>query len=603
MKKRMMFGFLGLAFIVGLGVADDLAPVAVSPGLPDKTAVVRESCPTFSWTAVSWALTYEVVVFEAVGEEVPTYENMAANASPVLIKEIPGKALSWTPSADEALLNGGSYVWYVEAMANTAQGSWSVGRKFMVAESSAWGVVSEPREDRTGTVQARMESQDKDLELTEEAKKNFDLTGDSRSDVQFFEGYTNTAFGRYAGLNYGAGSYNTFMGFYTGPFNQNGQNNTFIGSYAGFAITTGSNNAFLGYLAGRNNAAANDNTFLGTESGQFNTTGYGNTFAGRASGRMNQSGHDNAFIGYQAGNKNTTGYNNTFVGPSAGVTNTTGYNNTFLGYGAGYATTKGRNNTFLGYGAGYKNTSASGNAFLGHYAGYGNTTGYYNTFVGPSAGTSNTTGYENTFVGLCAGRYNLTGFQNTFVGNEAGYNNTAGVRNVFLGYNAGNDETGSDKLYIANDGGPAPLIWGDFASALLSFNGKVGIYTTPTSHKLEISGGAHCDGGAWVDGSSREYKENIEDLTTAEAQQAFEKLEPVKFNYKKEKGETYLGFIAEDVPDLVAMNDRKGLNPMDMVAVLTKVVQEQMKVNQEQQKAISELKEKITKLEKQSREE
>jgi hypothetical protein len=35
-----------------------------------------------------------------------------------------------------------------------------------------------------------------------------------------------------------------------------------------------------------------------------------------------------------------------------------------------------------------------------------------------------------------------------------------------------------------------------------------------------------------------------------------------------------VGFIAEDVPDLVSTKDRKGLSPMDIVAVLTKVVQE-----------------------------
>jgi hypothetical protein len=36
-----------------------------------------------------------------------------------------------------------------------------------------------------------------------------------------------------------------------------------------------------------------------------------------------------------------------------------------------------------------------------------------------------------------------------------------------------------------------------------------------------------------------------------------------------------VGFIAEDVPALVARKDRKSLSPMDIVAVLTKVVQEQ----------------------------
>ena len=34
-----------------------------------------------------------------------------------------------------------------------------------------------------------------------------------------------------------------------------------------------------------------------------------------------------------------------------------------------------------------------------------------------------------------------------------------------------------------------------------------------------------------------------------------------------------MGFIAEDVPELVATNDRKGLSALDITAVLTKVVQ------------------------------
>ena len=35
------------------------------------------------------------------------------------------------------------------------------------------------------------------------------------------------------------------------------------------------------------------------------------------------------------------------------------------------------------------------------------------------------------------------------------------------------------------------------------------------------------------------------------------------------------GFIAEEVPELISTKDRKGLSSMDIVAVLTKVVQEQ----------------------------
>ena len=82
-------------------------------------------------------------------------------------------------------------------------------------------------------------------------------------------------------------------------------------------------------------------------------------------------------------------------------------------------------------------------------------------------------------------------------------------------------------------------------------------------------------------------------------------LNPVKFNYEVDSEERHLGFVAEDVPDLVATNDRKGMSPMDVVAVLTKVVQEQQRaaqaqqrLNQEQQKIISELEERVAELEK-----
>ncbi len=36
-----------------------------------------------------------------------------------------------------------------------------------------------------------------------------------------------------------------------------------------------------------------------------------------------------------------------------------------------------------------------------------------------------------------------------------------------------------------------------------------------------------------------------------------------------------MGFVAEDVPDLIATKERKELSPMDIMAVLTKVVQDQ----------------------------
>jgi hypothetical protein len=67
----------------------------------------------------------------------------------------------------------------------------------------------------------------------------------------------------------------------------------------------------------------------------------------------------------------------------------------------------------------------------------------------------------------------------------------------------------------------------------------------------------------------------------------------VKYNYKADKAESCVGFIAEDVPELVATNDRKSLSPMDIVAVLTKVVQEQQKEMSLLKARLSDLEEKL----------
>ena len=120
-------------------------------------------------------------------------------------------------------------------------------------------------------------------------------------------------------------------------------------------------------------------------------------------------------------------------------------------------------------------------------------------------------------------------------------------------------------------------------------NGYVGIGTQTPSYPLHMAGGAYSNGASWIDGSSREYKEEIETLSTQEALEAIKDLHPVKYAYKANRTEKRVGFIAEEVPDLVATKDRKGLSPMDIVAVLTKVLQEQQKINQEQREAISNL--------------
>jgi hypothetical protein len=132
---------------------------------------------------------------------------------------------------------------------------------------------------------------------------------------------------------------------------------------------------------------------------------------------------------------------------------------------------------------------------------------------------------------------------------------------------------------------------GNTQRAIIDNEGFFGINVANPAFPIEHSSGAHLTvGGIWADASSRGFKQDIENLDSNDAMQALKSLQPVRYAYKADPTEHHVGFIAEDVPDLVATKDRKSLAPMDIVGVLTKVVQQQ-------QSTIDELKARIDQLE------
>ena len=165
-----------------------------------------------------------------------------------------------------------------------------------------------------------------------------------------------------------------------------------------------------------------------------------------------------------------------------------------------------------------------------------------------------------------------------------------------------NDASGSTKddgLTLAATSALAFIMNNENSDLLLGTNGvtrieidrggNIGIGRTGPTQPLQMGSGAHVtSGGVWTNASSREYKENIKNLSLANAIDTLNELNPVTFNYKIDKSESYVGFVAEDVPELVSTQDRKGLSPMDITAVLTKVVKEQQMVVQNQQQLVQE---------------
>jgi hypothetical protein len=574
MKKALLvLLFLGLMGFLCLG--NDGVPVAISPGMAGGVGVVESRCPTFSWSGVAWAQMYRVVVFGVEDAVAQTDGEIKLTSKPLLSEDIAG-GLSWTPSVSQGLTEGFDYAWYVGAMDAGGAWAWSESRRFRVEANAKPTLIAGDSSAQKQPVR-KAEASD---------KAALPATAGSAA---------GTAAGKKGKANdpaYGSeGTYSTFYG--TGA----GANNSFDSTYC---------------------------SFFGSGAGYSNTTGV-----------------QNVFVGYNAGNANNTGNFNTFIGTRAGLANTTGRYNTFIALDAGHDNSTGESNNFIGVGSGIYNT-----------------TGGNNTFLGCSSGYQNTTGYNNTFIGNFAGNKNQTGYNNTCIGYKAGESNTTGNVNVFLGYQAGYFETGSNKLYIDNNDTAAPLIYGDFSTDKVGINGWLGVGTQVPAYPMELkttgraatfvltktdggasnfinatatygqfgtvnnfavrilvnssprltlnsdnslamASGATCTaGGVWTNASSLALKENIAQLSSAKAAAALEGLHPVTYNYKADKVEEYVGFIAEEVPELVAMNDRKSLSPMDIVAVLTKVVQEQQKLNQEQQKAISALQNKLSVLEK-----
>ncbi|MGO8797190.1 MAG: tail fiber domain-containing protein [Candidatus Sulfotelmatobacter sp.] len=197
-------------------------------------------------------------------------------------------------------------------------------------------------------------------------------------------------------------------------------------------------------------------------------------------------------------------------------------------------------------------------------------------------------GYGNYAEGAYIGAPNITsGYANVVSSLELGQpaagpsgTSCSAALNILMPNQSGNCPVGGNSVWSIYNGSPNSSY----------FAGNVGIGIALPSYPIETGAGAYVTaGGVWTNASSREFKKDIRPLRTDQAMETLTRLDPVTFKYKVDD-EAHVGFIAEDVPDLVATGDRKGLSAMDIVAVLTKVVQQQQKELSDQHEEIDALK-------------
>ena len=423
-----------------------------------------------------------------------------------------------------------------------------------------------------------------------------------------------------------------FIGYMAGHAVQKATDNVIIGSSAGRNHQNGNSNVFVGESAGQSSVQSTDNIVLGSRSARNATHMERSIIVGVDAGSQggkeiapHDNYHvDNIIIGHKAGYSNKQSENNIFMGTSAGYTNSTGKNNVFMGTNAGYSNNNGENNVFLGNKAGYftKRTvstsasQASNNVFIGTSAGESNEWGYgnvyigesagknaelsthsifigqeagsvasasYNVFIGRGAGKKVSTGGSNIFMGDYAGGQQETGNNNVFIGDESGWRNLSGNSNVFIGCKAGYNETGSNKLYIANgslNGNTyKTLIYGEFDNNIVKINGQT------------------------VQTSDRRLKTDIRPLENALAKVL--KLNGVNFKWIPQHGidsKQHVGVIAQEVeavlPEAVVTHDDgyKSVSYNELTPLLIEAIKEQQQTIEKQQQRIEKLEQLVEQL-------
>jgi hypothetical protein len=422
-----------------------------------------------------------------------------------------------------------------------------------------------------------------------------------------------------------------------------GQNNTATSAFAQILGGSGNSAGLSARVAGKNNISSGDYSMIGggeanTSSGHYSVTsgGYANNNNGQYStisgggqnsivgsyntisgGRSNRLTASSAYSTITGGQNNTSGATYTVI--SAGESNIASGSYSTISGGQGN-TANGPYSTIAG---GKNNTTSCTTGYCSIGGGFGNVaSGNYSTILGGSLNTAMGNyslvpgGQGNLAAGdysLAAGRFMNVSGDHTFVW---GYSNipipsitTTDAMIIYSGSMGIRDTTPAALLEINGNGSTDDylnLTSTDAASVgnilTIKNNGFIGVNQNAPVYPLQFGNGAYVDAsGNFMPASSRIYKENIAELGFAEAMDTLAKLTPVQYNYKNEKTHRYVGFIAEDVPDLIADQGRQGLAPMDIAAVLTKVIAQQQNVLKEQKNKTEQLLKRITELKNKNR--
>ncbi len=130
------------------------------------------------------------------------------------------------------------------------------------------------------------------------------------------------------------------------------------------------------------------------------------------------------------------------------------------------------------------------------------------------------------------------------------------------------------------------------------FASGVGIGVDAT-HKIDVAGGAYCDGTNWVNASDRNSKENFESVNGEEILEKISELEITKWNYKGDDDAQHIGPTAQDFKKTFGVGaDDKSISTIDPSGIALAAIKELYAQLQAKDKEMKELREEMAKLKK-----
>ncbi len=121
------------------------------------------------------------------------------------------------------------------------------------------------------------------------------------------------------------------------------------------------------------------------------------------------------------------------------------------------------------------------------------------------------------------------------------------------------------------------------------FDQKIGVGKTPVE-KIDVDGGAYCDGTNWVNASDKNAKENFQEVDGEELLGKIAELDITKWNYKSDKETEHIGPTAQDFKAAFGVgSDDKSISTIDPSGIALAAIKELYSQLKAKDKEIAEL--------------